>query len=149
MAVNKFGIYQNLTLGNGGLSNVVPPYGFAAALLHKLEGRRDDPHPRRSFATGIVVRRPSCVKRLSKATHTCNPVGYFNSSNRLLRGDVLILDRGFPASWLVQALAQRGIDFVIRCDSTPGWGAARSFLRSDQSECWAWLPPSVAQQASM
>ena len=72
----------------------------------------------------------------------------FDQLDRLRRGDVLILDRGFPASWLVQALAQRGIDFVIRCDSTQGWGAARSFLRSDQSECWTWLSPSDAQQAS-
>jgi hypothetical protein len=71
----------------------------------------------------------------------------FDQLDRLRRGDVLILDRGFPASWLVQALTQRGIDFVIRCDSTQGWGAARSFLRSDQSECWTWLSPSDAQQA--
>ena len=72
----------------------------------------------------------------------------FDELDRLRRGDVLILDRGFPASWLVQALLQRGIDFVIRCDSTQGWGAARSFLRSEQSECWSWLSPSDAQQAS-
>ena len=42
------------------------------ALLHKSKGRRDDPHPRRSYATGTVVGRPSCVKRLSKAARTCN-----------------------------------------------------------------------------
>jgi hypothetical protein len=72
----------------------------------------------------------------------------FDQLDRLRRGDVLILDRGFPASWLVQALAQRGIDFVIRCDSTQGWGAARSFLRGDQIECWSWLSPSDAQRAS-
>lgn len=73
----------------------------------------------------------------------------FDQLDRLRRGDVLVLDRGYPASWLVQALAQRGIDFVIRCDSTHGWGATRSFLRSDQSDCWSWLSPSDAQQASM
>lgn len=72
----------------------------------------------------------------------------FDQLDRLRRGDVLILDRGFPASWLVQVLTQRGIDFVIRCDSTQGWGAARRFLRSGQSECWSWLSPSDAQQAS-
>lgn len=71
----------------------------------------------------------------------------FDQLDRLRRGDVLILDRGYPASWLVQALAQRGIDFVIRCDSTQGWAAARSFLRSDLRECWSWLSPSDAQQA--
>lgn len=71
----------------------------------------------------------------------------FDQLDRLCRGDVLILDRGYPASWLVQALAQRGIDFVIRCDSTQGWGAVRKFLRSAQSECWDYLSPSDAQQA--
>jgi len=71
----------------------------------------------------------------------------FDHLDQLRQGDVLILDRGFPASWLVQALAQRGIDFVIRCDSTQGWGAARSFLRSAQSDAWADLSPSDAQQA--
>jgi hypothetical protein len=72
----------------------------------------------------------------------------FDQLDRLHRGDVLILDRGYPASWLVQALAQRGIEFVIRCDSTQGWGAARRFLRSGHSECWSWLSCSDAQQAS-
>lgn len=72
----------------------------------------------------------------------------FDQLDRLRRGDVLILDRGYPASWLVQALAQRGIDFVIRCDSTQGWGAARDFLRSGHSDCWRWLSPCDAQQAS-
>jgi hypothetical protein len=72
----------------------------------------------------------------------------FDQLDRLRRGDVLVLDRGFPASWLVQALAQRDIDFVIRCDSTQGWGAARNFLRSGYSESWSWLWPSDAQQSS-
>ena len=72
----------------------------------------------------------------------------FDQLDRLRAGDVLILDRGFPASWLVQALAQRGIDWIIRCDSSSGWGAARSFLRSGQSEAWSWLSASDAQAAS-
>ena len=71
----------------------------------------------------------------------------FDQLDRLRRGDVLILDRGYPASWLVQALLQRGIDFVIRCDSTHSWGAAREFLRSGHSEGWRWLWPCDAQQA--
>ena len=71
----------------------------------------------------------------------------FDQLERLRRGDVLILDRGYPASWLVQALVQRGIDFVIRCDSAQGWGAARNFLRSGQTECWSYLAPCDAGQA--
>ena len=45
------------------------------ALLHKSEDRRNAPSPRRSYAmapTGTVLGRPSCVKRLSRATRTCN-----------------------------------------------------------------------------
>jgi hypothetical protein len=61
----------------------------------------------------------------------------FDQLDRLGAGDVLILDRGFQASWLLQSLAQRGIDWIIRCDSSSGWGAARSFLRSGQSEAWS------------
>ena len=45
------------------------------ALLHKPEDRRNAPSPRRNYAmapTGTVLGRPSCVKRLSRATRTCN-----------------------------------------------------------------------------
>jgi hypothetical protein len=38
----------------------------------------------------------------------------FDQLDRLRCGGVLIVHRGYPASWLVQALAQRGIGFVIR-----------------------------------
>ena len=72
----------------------------------------------------------------------------FDQLDRLRRGDVLVLDRGYPASWLVQALLQRGIDFVIRCDSGQGWGAARKLLRSDQAQCWDYLAPCNAKQAT-
>lgn len=54
---------------------MVRPHHFHPALLHKSEGRRDYPSPRRSYAmapTGTVLGRPSCVKRLSRATRTCN-----------------------------------------------------------------------------
>ena len=50
-------------------------FALEGALLHKSEGRRDYPSPRRSYAmapTGTVLGRPSCVKRLSRATRTCN-----------------------------------------------------------------------------
>ena len=35
-----------------------------------------------------------------------------NQLDRLHPGDVLVLDRGYPATWLVQLLYQRGIAFV-------------------------------------
>ena len=48
--------------------------------------------------------------------------------------DVLVLDRGYPASWLVALLNERGIRFVMRCDNSSGWNAARTFLRSAACE---------------
>ena len=44
--------------------------------------------------------------------------------------DVLVLDRGYPASWLVALLNARAIRFVMRCDNDSGWNAVRTFLRS-------------------
>ena len=47
------------------------------ALLHKTHSGRDNPNARRSYATaatGTVVGRPSCLKRVSNATRTCNSV---------------------------------------------------------------------------
>jgi len=60
--------------------------------------------------------------------------------------DVLVLDRGYPASWLINLLHERGIKFVIRCDfNGAGWGVARRFARSNQSEAWVELSrPSAA-----
>jgi hypothetical protein len=34
--------------------------------------------------------------------------------------DVLVLDRGYPAAWLVALLNARGIRFVMRCDNDSG-----------------------------
>lgn len=53
--------------------------------------------------------------------------------DKLGTDDVLLLDRGYPAAWLVKLLEQRGIKFVMRCDST-GWAAVRSFIRSGAIE---------------
>ena len=44
--------------------------------------------------------------------------------------DVLVLDRGYPAAWLVALLNACGIRFVMRCDNDSGWGATKRFLRS-------------------
>jgi hypothetical protein len=48
--------------------------------------------------------------------------------------DVLVLDRGYPATWLVALLNARAIRFVMRCDNDSGWNAAKTFLRSDAAE---------------
>ena len=44
--------------------------------------------------------------------------------------DVLVLDRGYPAAWLVALLNALGIRFVMRCDNDGGWRAAKTFMRS-------------------
>lgn len=47
--------------------------------------------------------------------------------------DVLILDRGYPAAWLVAYLTEHKIRFCMRCEkSSGGWAAVRAFERSDQ-----------------
>ncbi|HOM12012.1 MAG TPA: IS4 family transposase [Rubrivivax sp.] len=61
--------------------------------------------------------------------------------------DVLLLDRGYPAAWLVQVLQQRGIRFVMRCDNDSGWPAVRSFVRSARAEVVATLNVPSARDA--
>ncbi len=62
----------------------------------------------------------------------------FEALSHLLPGDVLVLDRGYPASWLVAYLNERGIKFCMRCDKTKtGWRDMRSLLHSGQEEVLA------------
>ena len=54
--------------------------------------------------------------------------------------DVLILDRGYPAAWLVAYLTEHKIRFCMRCEkSSGGWAAVRAFERSDQVDASATL----------
>jgi hypothetical protein len=64
--------------------------------------------------------------------------------DKLGPADVLVLDRGYPAAWLISLLLQRGIHFCIRCDGS-GWSAVRCFIRSGLAEQWVTLSePSAA-----
>src|SRR5690606_38968545 len=54
--------------------------------------------------------------------------------DKLDADDVLVLDRGYPAAWLVQLLNERGIRFVMRCDNDNGWSAVREFARSEAEQ---------------
>jgi hypothetical protein len=74
-----------------------------------------------------------------------DPVGnerqvLFEQLDRLDRRDLLVLDRGFPAAWLVSVLLARGIAFCMRCDSASGFAAVRRFLRSGRTEAIVTLP---------
>ncbi|MBK9443337.1 MAG: transposase [Comamonadaceae bacterium] len=45
----------------------------------------------------------------------------------------MILDRGYPAAWLVAYLTEHYIRFCMRCEkSSGGWAEVRTFERSDQ-----------------
>jgi hypothetical protein len=62
--------------------------------------------------------------------------------------DVLVLDRGYPAAWLVALLNERSIRFCMRCDNDSGWSAQTIFTRSGADEAWVTLkPPSVDDAA--
>lgn len=58
-----------------------------------------------------------------------------NALDVLQPGDVLLLDRGYPAAWLVHLLNARGIGFVMRCDTVSGgFSAVRQFMRQALDE---------------
>jgi len=62
--------------------------------------------------------------------------------------DVLVLDRGYPAAWLVALLNERGIRFCMRCDNDSSWAALTTFMRSSSDEAWVTLKsPSMDDAA--
>jgi len=71
----------------------------------------------------------------------------FEALESLGCGDVLVLDRGYPASWLVAHLVERGIGFCMRCDKANGWVAMREFLQRQQDEAIVQLRAPSAQDA--
>lgn len=54
--------------------------------------------------------------------------------------DLLVLDRGYPASWLMAALQMRGIRFCMRIDGIGG-KPVTAFLRGGAPEAIVTLPP--------
>lgn len=48
--------------------------------------------------------------------------------------NVLVLDRGYLAAWLVAHLTEKGICLCMRCDKGNGWVAMRAFIRSGLAE---------------
>ena len=62
---------------------------------------------------------------------------------------MLLLDRGYPAAWLVNLRNERGILFVMRCDTANGgWRAVREFMRGNQPEAVVTLGASDARDAA-
>jgi hypothetical protein len=53
--------------------------------------------------------------------------------DQLEPGDILVLDRGYPAWWLFAALQSRGIQFCARIEDC-NWKAVQRLVRSDRQE---------------
>lgn len=68
--------------------------------------------------------------------------------DQLRPGDLLLLDRGYPAAWLVSLLCERGIRFVMRCDKLTGWSAVRRFLRSGAEQAQVTVNAPSAQDVA-
>jgi len=63
----------------------------------------------------------------------------FEHLDRLQSDDLLLLDRGYPARWLVAVLNQRNIPFCMRADGS-GFAAIQRFVRSGRDEAIVRLP---------
>ena len=72
-----------------------------------------------------------------------------NALDKLAPDDLLLLDRGYPAAWLINLLNARGIRFIMRCDTASGsWRPLREFMRSDQAEALVKLTAPQARDAA-
>ena len=82
---------------------------------------------------------PGCELMLAASLHSVHESErqmLFEHLDRLSSSDLLLLDRGYPARWLVAALNQRGISFCMRVEKSgnSGFACVREFLRSGLAE---------------
>ena len=66
--------------------------------------------------------------------------------DKLNANDILVLDRGYPAGWLIAALLQRDIHFCMRADGL-NFGLIKQFQRSGLAEQIVTLPAPTAKDA--
>lgn len=113
--------------------------------LLDTEGRR---HVREAVIFGLF--RPGIALFDSLILHSSR-VGerqmLFERLDRLGNQNMLVLDRGYPGTWLVAALLHRGIPFCLRCDSAASFSAITQFIRSGLNEAQVTLPPPHRQDA--
>jgi hypothetical protein len=69
-----------------------------------------------------------------------------NHLDKLRPNDILVLDRGYPANWLIAALLQRGIHFCMRADGL-NFGVIQPFRRSGLPELIVTLPAPSEKSA--
>jgi hypothetical protein len=60
----------------------------------------------------------------------------FQHLDRLVPGDLLLMDRGYSCRWLPAALAERSVAFCMRVEraGNAGFACVRDFLRSGMTE---------------
>jgi hypothetical protein len=64
----------------------------------------------------------------------------------LLKGDLILLDRGYPAYWLFNLILAQGAHFCARVQSK-GFKVVRQFVNSGKYEKIISLPPSVSKKS--
>lgn len=80
--------------------------------------------------------------------HTSERQMLFEALEQLGPDDVLVLDRGYPATWLVAYLNEHKIRFCMRCDKVNGWTAMRALLDSGNTEAMVTLKKPNHQDAT-
>ncbi len=68
----------------------------------------------------------------------------FEHLQHLAADDLLVLDRGYPARWLIAHLCQRGVHFCMRVDQT-GFVAVQTFLRTGAADAVVTIRPPKRQ----
>ena len=72
-----------------------------------------------------------------------------NALHKLGPSSALLLDRGYSAACIVHLLQERGIRFIMRCDTNSGgWTALRRFIQSSASEAHITLSAPQPQDAA-
>ena len=98
---------------------------------------------------GAELTLHAAVRSVSEAERTMLANALANALDKLGPDDVLLLDRGYPAAWLVNLLNARGLRFIIRCDTTSGgWRSLRQFIRSDLHDATITSKPPKAQDVA-
>lgn len=71
----------------------------------------------------------SCISPLKTGEHDLAR----QHMEQLCKGDLCLLDRGYPAFWLFKLILQKGVDFCARVN-TSSWTAARELVQSGGKE---------------
>ena len=110
-------------------------------------GKRSTRH--RVEAKGFALYLPGIEMTLAAKLYSPN-VGerqmLFEHLDKLRHNDLLLLDRGYPASWLFAALLQRGLHFCVRMDHL-NFKVIKQFVRSGLREQIVTLPAPSKQDA--